>query len=169
MDIQQLRAKVEQLIDALDLRQLRDCIIPLQPADIAELLRDLPPDETAVVFRILPKDSATLVFEYLDAEEQKGLVTSLGSERFAKILNEMSADDRTALLEEFPPQAARQLVSLLSGDERQVALKLLGYPANSVGRLMTPDYIAVRPYWHVEQVLHYIREHGRDSDSLNVL
>lgn len=169
MDILELREKVKHLIDVLELRQLRDAIISLQPADIAELLRDLPPDETAVVFRILPKESATFVFEYLDSEEQKGLVTALGSQRFGRILNEMSADDRTALLEEFPPQAARQLVSLLSGDERQVALKLLGYPENSVGRLMTPDYIAIRPYWLTEQVLHYVREHGRDSDSLNVL
>jgi magnesium transporter len=79
----------------------------------------------------------------------------------------MAPDDRTALLEELPSAAARQLIRLLTPEERRIATALLGYPENSVGRLMTPDFIAVYEDWTVQQVLDYVREHGRDSETLN--
>ena len=81
----------------------------------------------------------------------------------------MSPDDRTALLEEMPSAAARQLIKLLTPDERRVAQALLGYPEGSVGRLMTPDFIAVHDDWTVKDVLDYVREYGRDSETLNVI
>ena len=79
----------------------------------------------------------------------------------------MAPDDRTALLEELPSAAARQLIRLLTPEERRVATALLGYPEDSVGRLMTPDFIAVHEDWTVQQVLDYVREHGSDSETLN--
>src|SRR6059058_503751 len=68
-----------------------------------------------------------------------------------------------------PSAAARQLIQLLTPEERRVATALLGYPEGSVGRLMTPDFIAVKEDWTVQQVLDYIREHGRDRETLNVI
>ena len=79
----------------------------------------------------------------------------------------MSPDDRTALLEELPSSAARQLIRLLTPEERRVATTLLGYPEDSVGRLMTPDFIAVNEDWTVQQVLDYVREYGSDRETLN--
>src|SRR5213593_4152517 len=93
----------------------------------------------------------------------------MAHEQVVAILNEMSPDDRTALLEELPSAAARQLIRLLTPEERHVAQSLLGYPEGSVGRLMTPDFIAVREDWTVQQVLDYVREHGQDSETLNVI
>src|SRR5436190_17781423 len=90
-------------------------------------------------------------------------------EKVVSILNEMSPDDRTALLEEMPSAAARQLIRLLTPEERKIATALLGYPENSVGRLMTPDFIAVKDDWTVQQVLDYVREYGQDSETLNVI
>src|SRR6185436_12643975 len=84
-------------------------------------------------------------------------------------LNDMAPDDRTMFLEELPASATRQLLSLLTPAERTVARTLLGYPENSVGRLMTPHYVSVREDMAVRQVLDYIREHGQDSETLNVL
>ncbi len=91
----------------------------------------------------------------------------MAHEQVVGILNEMAPDDRTALLEELPSAAARQLIQLLTPEERRVATALLGYPEDSVGRLMTPDFIAVHEDWTVQQVLDYVREHGRDSETLN--
>src|SRR5262249_32771897 len=85
------------------------------------------------------------------------------------LLNEMSPDDRTMLLEELPATVTRQLLALLTPEERSVASRLLGYPEGSIGRLMTPDYIAVREDWTISQVLDYVRKHGQDSETLNVL
>jgi magnesium transporter len=93
----------------------------------------------------------------------------MAHEQVGAILNEMSPDDRTALLEELPSEVARQLIRLLTPEERRVAQSLLGYPEGSVGRLMTPDFIAVHEDWTVQQVLDFVREYGRDSETLNVL
>src|SRR5262249_15674670 len=109
------------------------------------------------------------VFEYIDVDAQQQLLRAMAHEQCVAILNEMSPDDRTALLEELPSAAARQLIRLLTPEERRVAQALLGYPEGSVGRLMTPDLISVDAGWTVREVLDYIREHGRDSETLNVI
>ena len=138
-------------------------------ADIADLISDLPEYEQAVIFRVLPRDLAADVFEYIDFDMQVSLLKGLGKEEAAAILNEMSPDDRTALLEDLPGSAARQTITLLSPAERKLAVTLLGYPEDSVGRLMTPDYIAVKPEWTMIDVLNHIREYGKDSETLNIL
>jgi magnesium transporter len=79
----------------------------------------------------------------------------------------MSPDDRTQLLAELPGQATQRLLNLLPEDELREASWLLGYPEGSVGRLMTPDYVAVRPHWTVGEALRHIRAHGRDSETVN--
>src|SRR5439155_17267084 len=102
-------------------------------------------------------------------EEQQKLLRAMAHEQVVGILNEMSPDDRTALLEEMPSAAARQLIRLLTPEERRVAQTLLGYPEGSVGRLMTPDFIPVHEDWTVKEVLDFVREYGRDSETLNVI
>jgi len=167
--VEGLRAEIEALVAAKDLRLVRERLIDLAPVDAAELINGLTPQEQAIVFRILPRELATETFENLELQSQEQLLSTLGDQRFAVILNEMAPDDRTALLEEFPAQASRKLLALLSKEERQIALTLLGYPEGSVGRLMSPDYVAVEEAWTVDDVLKFIRAHGPDSDTLNVI
>ena len=93
----------------------------------------------------------------------------MAQEDVASLFNNMAPDDRTNFLEELPAAATRQLLSLLTPAERSVALSLLGYPEDSIGRLMTPNYVAVREHWTVREVLDYIRLHGQDSETLNVV
>ncbi len=109
---------------------------------MADVILDLPEDEQVIIFRVLPAALAADVFEYIGIEEQQKLLRAMAHEQVVAILNEMSPDDRTALLEELPSAASRQLIRLLTPDERHVATALLGYPEDSVGRLMTPDFIA---------------------------
>src|SRR5207245_223116 len=136
------------------------------PADLAEVILDMDDDDQVIVFRVLPAALAADVFEYLDVEAQQQLLRAMAHEQVVAILNEMSPDDRTALLEEMPSAAARQLIRLLTPDERRIAQSLLGYPEGSVGRLMTPDFIAVHEDWSVQEVLDYVRENGQDSETL---
>src|SRR5207244_2907093 len=119
--------------------------------------------------RVIPHALAADVFEYLDLDAQQKLLRAMAHEQAVAILNEMSPDDRTALLEELPSAAARQLIRLLTPEERGIAQALLGYPEGSVGRLMTPDLIAVDAGWSVSGVLEHVREHGQDSETLNVI
>ncbi len=89
----------------------------------------------------------------------------MGQETAVRFLNDMSPDDRTQFLEELPGEAVAQMLTLLSANERAVAQTLLNYPENSVGRLMTPDFVSVREDWTIQHVLDHIREHGRDSEA----
>ena len=155
------------MIEARDFAALREVFREWAPADVAEVIVDLPEDEQVIIFRVLPHDLAADVFEYLDLDAQQKLLRAMAHEQVVGILNEMAPDDRTALLEELPSAAARQLIRLLTPEERRVATALLGYPEESVGRLMTPDFVAVHEDWTVQQVLDYVREHGRDSETLN--
>jgi magnesium transporter len=109
------------------------------------------------------------MFEYLPLESQEDLLHAMGNEEAAKILDAMAQDDRTALLEELPTQVCARLVDSLSPGERVVALKLLDYPEDSIGRMMTSEYLVIRDSWTAKQVLDHIRQNGRDRETLNVL
>src|SRR5437870_2525484 len=161
--------EIRSLIEARDFAGLRELFSEWPPADVAEVIVDMPEDDRVIIFRVLPAALAADVFEYLDVDAQQSLLHCMAHEQVAAILNEMSPDDRTALLEEVPSAAARQLIRLLTPEERRVATALLGYPEGSVGRLMTPDFVAVREDWTVNEVLDYVREHGQDSETLNFI
>jgi magnesium transporter len=162
-----LAPEIKSLIDARNFGALRELFREWPPADVAEVILDLPEDEQVIIFRVLPAALAADVFEYIGIEEQQKLLRAMAHEQVVAILNEMSPDDRTALLEELPSAAARQLIRLLTPEERHVATALLGYPEDSVGRLMTPDFIQVKEDWTVQHVLDYVRQYGRDTETLN--
>jgi len=164
-----LAPEIKSLIDARNFNALRELFREWPPADVAEVILDLPDDEQVIIFRVLPAALAADVFEYIGIEEQQNLLRAMAHEQVVGILNEMSPDDRTALLEEMPSAAARQLIKLLTPEERRIATALLGYPEGSVGRLMTPDFIAVHEDWTVQQVLDYVRTYGHDSETLNLV
>ena len=164
-----LMPEIESLIAERKLSILKEILSDWTPADIADLIIDLPEQDKVIVFRVLPVDLATDTFEHLEFDTQEELLKAMGNEEVAAILNDMSPDDRTALLEELPGTSAKRLIQLLSAEERKIAQTLLGYPENSVGRLMTPDYIAVKQDWTVSETLDYIRKNGADSETLNVI
>ncbi|MFL6595100.1 MAG: magnesium transporter, partial [Chthoniobacterales bacterium] len=164
-----LQPEIQNLIDARNFTALRELFSDWPPADVAEVIVDMPENEQVIIFRILPHELAADVFEYLDPDAQQQLLKAMAHEQVVGILNEMAPDDRTALLEEMPSAVARQLIQTLSPEERRIATKLLGYPEDSVGRLMTPDFVAVHDDWTVREVLDYVRSHGQDSETLNVI
>src|SRR2546429_9397513 len=162
-----LEPEIRSVIDARDFTALREIFREWPPADVAEVILDLPEDEQVIIFRVLPHALAADVFEYLDVDAQQKLLRAMAHEQAVGILNEIAPDARTSLLEELPSAAARQLIQLLTPEERRVATALLGYPEESVGRLMTPDFIAVHEDWTVQHVLDYVRQYGRDTERLN--
>ena len=164
-----IQPEITSLIASRDFVTLRDIFDDWDPADLAEFITDMPDEDQAVVFRILPHKLALEAFENLEPETQKTLLKAMGREQVAAILNDMAPDDRTALLEELPGPVAKQLLQRLTAEERAVAQRLMGYPENSIGRKMTPDYIAVRRDWSVKGVLDFIREHAEDAETLNFI
>jgi magnesium transporter len=157
------------ILHARDYGRLRDVLRNRHAGEVAELLTTLTIEDQVVVFRVLPRKDAAAVFEYLSQDAMESLLKAMAQEDIAALLNNMAPDDRTQFLEELPATATRQLLSLLTPAERSVASTLLGYPERSVGRLMTPNYVAVREHWSVQEVLDYVRNHGQDSETLNVI
>ena len=164
-----LQPEIQSLIAERKLSILKEILVDWSPADIADLIVELSAQEQIVIFRLLSNELAADTFEHLEVDLQMDLLKSLAKSEATAILNEMSPDDRTALLEELPSAAAKQLLHLLSAEERKIAQTLLGYPENSVGRLMTPDYIAVKPQWTIQESLKYIRENAEDKETLNIV
>ncbi len=168
--IRDVARPAEELAAALrarDYARLRDMLRNRHANDVAGLLTALSIEDQVVVFRVLPRKDAAEVFEYLSHEAKEALLKAMAQEDVAALLSNMAPDDRTLFLEELPAEATRQLLALLSPAERTVAVTLLGYPERSVGRLMTPNYVAVREGWTIREVLDYVRAHGQDSETLN--
>jgi magnesium transporter len=164
-----VKTELSALIARKDLPALRKYLEPWLPADLAPIIADLPVEELAALFRVSSRELSATTFTYVPLEAQKKLLKLLNQEQAAALLNALPPDDRTAFLNELPLDVAMQLLSMLTPDERQVAQSLLAYPEHSVGRMMTLDYVAVHPEWSVREALDYIREHGYDRETLNVV
>src|SRR6478735_10932178 len=165
-------AEIKYLIEEGEFYTLKEVLKELEPAELVELITEETEDEEKqqlIIFRLLPTKLAARTFEYLDFETQEYFINALNNDKVAAILNEMSPDDRTALLEYLPNRVVKELIAILSEEERKVTLELLGYPEYSVGRLVTPDYIAIKEAMTVEEVVDHIREFGHDSETISVL
>jgi magnesium transporter len=161
--------EINELVRNRDFATLKEIFEGWHPSELADAVADLEETERAVVFRLFSKEKAAEMFEYLDLDIQKSLLKSLGHDGVAGILDEMSPDDRTAFLQELPGPIVRQLIELLSPTERSVARTLLGYPPDSVCRLMTPEYVAIPRDWTVGQALAHIRTHAKETESLDFI
>jgi magnesium transporter len=156
--------EVQELIREGAYSELRSALHYVNPADVADILAAIEPAQAAVAFRFLQRDDAGDVFAFLPQETQERLIQELGAEGARRIIENMSVDDRAKLLDELPAEAAQRLVATLSPEDRKVTQAILGYPPESVGRIMSPDYISLRPEWTVQQAIDHIRKVGRDAE-----
>ncbi|MCW3463723.1 magnesium transporter [Chitinophaga nivalis] len=168
MENEALLEKFEILTAEKNYRELSVYLDDQLITDIAELIHEVPED-AGVIINTLSISRAAAAFRILDFPLQEDVIRLLAPAKIAELMNELPADDRTSFLEELPSEAVKELIKLLDPEERRITLSLLGYPENSVGRIMTPDYIAVREEWSVKEVLDYIREHGKDSETIDVI
>lgn len=161
-------AKIKAMILAHNWYAVRELLSDWRPPDIADLLLELDKPTRVLLFRCLPREVAAEVFSELEGEDTDALLRDLTDYETQLLLSLMRPDDRTELLEELPGQATQRLLNLLKPEDMEEARMLLGYPEKSVGRLMTPDYVAVRPNWTVSQALEHVRRRGHDSETVDV-
>jgi magnesium transporter len=152
-----------------NLHKLKRLTAMVQPEELAQLIHENPNIDYKKVFQVLDAEKAIHTFENLDFEVQVDLLRSFSIEQLTSTLNQISPDDRTALFEKLPDEVLPRYLSLLSDEERKTAKELLQYPEDSIGRLMTPDFISVKEDWNVEQVLQHIRTYGKNSETLNLV
>lgn len=163
-----LAAHFEELLQQGDRALLRAFLDDQNISEVAELVDAFPDEETRIITSMSIHRAAS-VFKILDLSSQKSIIHKLPAGTTASLLNELPADDRTDFLEELPSNVVRELIKLLDPEERKVTLSLLGYPENSIGRLMTPDYVYVYANNTIEEVFATIRKYGKDSETINVI
>lgn len=169
MEFETIKSDIQELLQVRNTQGLMQLLEEWLPEEIALLCDDLDTSDQVVVFQCIDRDRAFQAFENLEINVQKSLVAVMPNRLMSLILNDMSADNRTALLEELDTEQLNKLLKLLTQKERKIALSLLGYPENSIGRLMTPDYMTVRQDWTISEVLEYIRENGESSETLDII
>lgn len=168
MENEALKDLFETDVAVMDPQELNGLLNDQLILDVAELIEAYPEQETLIISG-LSIQRAVSVFKILDFPTQERIIQSLPGAKARDIINELPPDDRTAFLSELPGHLMKELLKLLRPDELKITLSLLGYPEDSVGRLMTPDYIDIEPEWTVQQALDHIRENGRDSETIDVI
>lgn len=163
-----LKEQFKTLMVREDKLEIQEFLNNQNISDVAELVYEFPDYESQMLANMSVHRAAS-VFKILDLPRQKQIIKELPPFKTAELLNELPADDRTSFLEELPSNVVRELIKLLNPEERKITLSLLGYPENSIGRLMTPDYVYIYPYNTVAEVFDTIRKYGKDSETINVL
>jgi magnesium transporter len=146
-----------------------DDLLKKHPHDIADAISSLKDKEQSFAFILLPSQLKSEVFTYLERATQQNVIKSLGSEDFAKVLEEMSPDDRTQVFEDFPDALIKDVINLLSTEERNIALTLIGYQEATVGRIMTPYYVQAQKHWTVSETLKHIKKQGKKAETLDFI
>jgi magnesium transporter len=162
------RDQFEALVQSEDRQQFSEFLDNQNISDVAELIDEYP-DHESLIISCMSIHRAASVFKILELSTQKNIIRELPPHKTAALLNELPPDDRTDFFEELPSNVVRELIKLLNAEERKIALSLLGYPENSVGRLMTPDYVYVYENNTVAEVLETIRRKGKDSETIDVI
>lgn len=169
MDI--FKINFEELVKRKDWKQIRRHLADFDAIQIADLIEDIDEGDEIILFMLLKRNQAKVVFPLLSHDKQEVIIEGLAEniQQRSNLLNDIEPDDRTAFFKELPGKTIQGLIQVLSPEERSVAIKLLGYPKDSIGRLMTPEYVAINPQDTVEKAFKKIRRYGRDSETLNVI
>ena len=168
LETQSLQQQFEQVIAENNALAIADFLNEQNISDVAELIYDNQ-DYEAPIIANMSIHRASAVFKILDLSVQKQIIKELPPNKTAELLNDLPADDRTDFLEELPNAAIRDLIKLLNPEELKITLAMLGYPEDSVGRLMTPDYVYVYAHNTVAEVYETIRKFGKNSETTDVI
>ena len=168
MDIMTIPAEEEilSLLEGKKYAAIRDIFVEMTPADIAALLNDLPKDRTPVLFRLLPKELAADTFIEMDSDIQEHLIKGFSDTELRDVLDEMFVDDAVDIVEEMPANVVKRILSNTDADTRAMINKILQYPEDSAGSLMTVEYVSLRKNMTVQEALTRIRRTGVDKETI---
>lgn len=165
----ELESRIVKLLADEDLKELGHTVQDVAPDDIVLIIERLTAKQRAIVFRLLHKDEALEVFEALDPSVQSDLVRSLRDTEVAEIFEGLDPDDRVWLLDELPATLTPKLLHGLSERERRLTSVVLGYPQDSVGRRMTPEYVTTRMDYTVADTMARLRDRIEDAETIYLL
>lgn len=160
--------EIRELLENEDDKQLKQYLDQLNISDVEELI-DQFPQHAAKFIETISINRAVNVFRILDFPTQERIIKKLSGNKLNQLIKDLPPDDRTALFSELKGDVVRKMIALLPASDRAESLSLLGYKEDSIGRLMTPDYVAVKPDWTVNRILAHIRRYGKNSETIDVI
>lgn len=168
--IKDIRIKeIRRALAHTDLQALTAATTGLTPSQIVDTFQRLHRTQRAVLYRLLPKEQAVAVFERLAPALQRDLVRGLQDEDVVAAFGDLDPDDRAELLDELPATVARKLMQGLSVKERGLTADLLGYPKGSIGRRMSPEFVAIVPNQSAAEALQKVTQHLDDAETVYTL
>ncbi|MBQ3921097.1 MAG: magnesium transporter [Firmicutes bacterium] len=173
MELEQLKQTILEKLRSKNFPQLREVLDSLNPADIAEIFTDLSDDDeikeedVAVLFRILPKDLAADTFVEMDSDMQEGLIKSFSDKELKEVVEDIYLDDTVDIIEEMPANVVDRILRNVDSATRKSINQILNYPEDSVGSIMTIEYITLRPEFTVRDAFAHIRQVGSDKETIN--
>lgn len=169
MIVHLLKPEFEELIEAKDWVALKDILNDVPAVDVAELLEELDAEVSIVIFRLLKKQKAADVFTYLSSTKGLELLNLFTAQQLSEVMSNLEPDERVALMEELPGHLTQRVMNSMKPEDRKQSQKLLGYPEESVGRLMTPRYVKVKKDWTIQRAMEHIRKFGHSAETVNVI
>jgi magnesium transporter len=169
MALETLKPKFNELIEQKDWVALKEALNEVPAVDVAELLEEIDSRVAAVIFRLLRKPKAADVFSYLSVEKGADLLDLFTAQQLSEVMSNLEPDERVVLLEELPGRLTQRVLNSMGTDDRAMVQKLLGYPPESVGRLMTPRYVKVREDWTIQKAMEWVRKFGHSVETVNVI
>lgn len=160
---------LEDMIRDERLRDLRTSLDALSTGDVVDFLERLGVKDRAVTFRLLPKDTAVEVLDMLDQSLQREIIEGLQDVDVAHFFESLDPDDRVRLMDEMPASVARKMMRHLDPRERSLTNIVLGYPEGTIGRQMSPEFVALPERWTVSQAMEKVRRSGQDAETLYTL
>lgn len=169
MIVHLLKPEFDELIKAKDWVTLKEVLNDVPAVDVSELLEELDNEVAVVIFRLLKKEKAADVFSYLSTSKGAELLDMFTAQQLSDMMSNLEPDERVALMEELPGHLTQRVMHSMEIDDRKLVQKLLGYPEESVGRLMTPRYVKVKKDWTVQKSMDHIRRFGHSVETVNVI
>jgi len=161
--------EIGELLAAGKAEEVAAALAELRDPEVADVLSELDHDQRARAFEVLPVDRAADIFDFLEQHQQEAIVEHVHDDHLATVFNEMDVDDRVEFLEDAPDEVVDATLALMKPEQRQQTERVLEYPEESVGRLITTEYLTLRPEWTVRQSLDHLREHGEQAETLHTL
>ncbi|MDR9415032.1 MAG: magnesium transporter [Gracilimonas sp.] len=169
MFVQLIKPEFEELISNKDWVALKEVLNDVPAADISDLLLELPSDIAVVIFRLLKKPVAADVFAELPSTKGVELLELFSKQQLSDVMGNLEPDEQVSILEELPGHLTQRVMNSIKPDEQKQLKKMLGYPEESVGRLMTPRYVKVKSHWTIARSMEHIRKYGETAETINVI
>ena len=169
MNWEKNKATLDSLLTAGKSSELRGALLMLNVVDIAEYMAALETDKMLRLYRLLPKDISADVFAYMDDEQRKKLIESIGDKEVGALVDDMFVDDAVDFLEEMPAGLVRRVLANVSEDQRKVINRILSYPDNSAGSIMTTEYCEFHEGITAREAMKELKRTGIDKETIYTL